>query len=372
MPIYNTGKKTKDGITKYRVFVSYTTASGDHKKASKIVCGLTEAKRVESEMLANTHEHEASTTLTVEALFDQYIESKRFQVRQTSLGKSIRTLKHHVLPHLGTIKVSKLNIRNLTEWKTKVDASGLAITSKQNVYGEFRAMLNYAVKMEYIPANPLPKVGNFKDTCFMQKSIDFYTPEEFEKYILAAYEDAVASDYYDYYVFFCIAYYSGARKGEINALKWTDIEDNILHITKSVAQKLKGDDVITPPKNKSSIRDVQLPSVLMNVLNEHYKRCHRYEGFNDDLYICGGPRPLRDTSLANKNIQFAKAAGLHRIRIHDFRHSHASLLINNNINVLEVSHRLGHSNIEMTLNTYSHFFPKEEDKALAVLDRIKC
>jgi integrase len=79
---------------------------------------------------------------------------------------------------------------------------------------------------------------------------------------------------------------------------------------------------------------------------------------------------LRDSSLDNKNKQFAELAGLPHIRIHDFRHSHASLLANEGINIQEIARRLGHSNIEMTWNTYSHLYPREEERAVQILNKI--
>lgn len=86
--------------------------------------------------------------------------------------------------------------------------------------------------------------------------------------------------------------------------------------------------------------------------------------------VCGGPQCLRDTSLDHKNRLFAEKAGLPRIRIHDFRHSHASLLANEGINIQEIARRLGHSKIEITWNTYSHLYPREEERAVAVLNKI--
>ena len=88
------------------------------------------------------------------------------------------------------------------------------------------------------------------------------------------------------------------------------------------------------------------------------------------IRVCGGFKCLHDSSLSNKNIRFANEAGLEPIRIHDFRHSHASLLANEGINIQEIARRLGHSNIEITWNTYSHLYPREEERAIAVLDKI--
>ena len=79
---------------------------------------------------------------------------------------------------------------------------------------------------------------------------------------------------------------------------------------------------------------------------------------------------MRDTSIENHNKRFAQLAGVKKIRIHDFRHSHVSLLANNGINIQEIARRLGHSKIEMTWNTYSHLYPKEEEKAVEILNKI--
>ena len=160
------------------------------------------------------------------------------------------------------------------------------------------------------------------------------------------------------------------RKGEIHALTWNDYKDGYISITKSLTQKLKGDDRITPPKNKSSVRTIQVPLPLKKILDEHYNRCKEIDGFSNDLYICGGLKPLRDTTLENANIKFANEAGIKKIRIHDFRHSHASLLANEGINIQEVARRLGHSNVTITWQTYSHLYPKEEERAIAVLNKV--
>jgi integrase len=88
--------------------------------------------------------------------------------------------------------------------------------------------------------------------------------------------------HWNYYVFFNIAFYTSARKGEIHALKWSDIYGDTIHIRRSITQKLKGGDRETPPKNKSSNRNVQVPLPLKNVLDEHYKRYQLADGFTDE------------------------------------------------------------------------------------------
>lgn len=119
------------------------------------------------------------------------------------------------------------------------------------------------------------------------------------------------------------------RKGEINALKWSDIDDNIIHVRRSIAQKLKGEDRETPPKNKSSVRDLQMPLPLINILNEHQKRYKAIDGYSDNLRICGGIKCLRDTTIEKRNEKFADIANVKKIRIHDFRHPYVKLKLKN-------------------------------------------
>ncbi|MCI7328071.1 MAG: site-specific integrase [Clostridiales bacterium] len=366
MPIYNTGKK-KDGLTKYRVRVNYTDELGKAHSMTRIAYGQEEAKRLEASLTRN--DSKAACNLTVSELIDRYLAAKKYEVRESTLDKSRRILNRYVRPL--DYRISRLNVAVLTKWKQGIDDLDLSIVMKKNIYKEFKAVLNWAVKMEYLPSNPLQKVGNFRDAYEQKRTIQFYTPEEYKRYAAAALQIATEIDFYDFYVFFSIAYYTGARKGEIHALKWTDLDGSELHISKSLNQKLHGEDRITPPKNQSSNRTVQLPEPLIEILAEHYERGKQYKGFCDDFYICGGMRPLRDSSLSKMNFDIAARAGLHHIRIHDFRHSHASLLANAGINILEISRRLGHSDIKQTLNTYSHLYPKEEERAIHVLNKIR-
>ena len=113
-----------------------------------------------------------------------------------------------------------------------------------------------------------------------------------------------------------------------------------------------------------------MPLPLIRVLTEHRTRQERLERFTDDYRICGGERSLRDSTVQKRNAHYAALAGLNLIRIHDFRHSHVSVLANEGINIQEIARRLGHARVEMTWNTYSHMYPREEEKAVDVLNNI--
>ena len=366
----------KDGKQKYRVRINYVDIYGENKQIERKVYGLDEAKQIEQELLYSVKKETPAQKLSVSELFKEYINAKKSEIRETTLKKKCEITEHHVLPYLEKCKLDKLNAKVLQQWKQEIDNVGnLSIGMKKKIYGEFRAMLNFAVMMEYIPKNPLLKVGNFKAPLETHKEMLFYTPEEFGKYITVAKEKATECtdniQLWNYYVFFYIAFFTGMRKGEIYALTWNDIQKDGIHITKSLSQKLQGEDRITPPKNKSSIRIIQVPEPLKQVLDEHYERCKSLENFTKDYLICGGLTALRDTTVDKMNRKFADLSGVKRIRIHDFRHSHASLLANNGINIQEIARRLGHSDVHTTLQTYSHLYPKESERALKILNSIE-
>lgn len=382
MPVYKM-KGSKNGKQKYRVRINCIDNFGKNRQIDRVAYGLSEAKELERILEAELKEKAPTARMTVQQLYDEYIKAIAPEIRETTFDKNKRVLKAYVLDLVGDTSLDKLTAPVLQQWKNKIEEHvvkssngkehGLKLRTKQNIFSTFRALLNWGVKMDYLPQNILTKVGNFKSSNFVKEEMQYYTAEEFKTFAKAAREEAEKSGIivdWDFYVFFCIAFYTGLRKGEIHALKWTDIKGEYLSVTRSISQKLKGYDRETPPKNKSSIRTLQIPKPLIDILNNHKERYKQSRNFTEDFRICGGTRSLRDTSIENANIKFAKLAGLKKIRIHDFRHSHVSLLANEGINIQEIARRLGHANIEMTWNTYSHLYPREEERAIEILNKI--
>ena len=371
MPIYKMQGK-KEGLQKYRVRVNYVDSMGTAKQIDRVAYGLDAAKDLERQLNYNLKSEGVNKKMSLRTLYEEFIKAKSHEVRETSIEKYKQRLEDHVLPSLGNVSIDKFTRPILQQWKNEMEETNLSLKMKQNVYSELRALFNYSVKMDYLAKNPLTSLGNFKDANAHRTEINYYTPEEFIKFIEAARtcakEKGIAE--WDYYVFFNIAFYTGLRKGEIYALTWNDIHKDHLEVKHSITQKLKGEDRETPPKNKSSYRTLQMPEPLIQILTEHKERCKTISGFQSSDKICGGKRCIRDTSLQNKNKQYAEMAGVKTIRIHDYRHSHASLLANEGINIQEIARRLGHAKIEMTWNTYSHLYPREEERAVQILNKI--
>ena len=379
MPIYKTDKK-RDGLFLYTVRVNYTDKNGKAHGLTRTAVGAEAAKLLEARLTAEhkTGQTSPSERMTVGELAGEYLASKQSEVRRASTEKAAQILNRYILPTVQNERLDRLNAQKLQAWKQTVTALSLSPKTQQNIYAAFRAMLNYAVKLEYLPRNPLTAVGNFKDTDFTppQEKLHYYTAAEFLRYKAAALADAEQKgtlSEYAYYVFFCIAYYMGMRKGEINALRWSDIEGNLLTVRRSVTQKVKGESALeTLPKNKTSYRTIEIPEPLMEILAEWKKRLAERDAYRDNYRVCGGGENgvLSDTNIDLHNRRYAEAAGLPHIRVHDFRHSHASLLANEGINIQEIARRLGHAKIEMTWNTYAHLYPRESERSLSVLNKV--
>lgn len=369
--------KKRGSLQGYRVRVSYQDIDGKFKQVERVCYGLAEAKMMEKQLTVDYKEKKeglVKSKMTVRELYDEYMAYHETETRKTSHVSTATKLQKRALPYLGDCRLDKLTQQRLANWKIEINKQDLSLTTKKNGYAALSALLNYAVKMGYIPKNPLLALGTFKDSNVIEepsKKLCYYTPEQFLKFIEVAKSHCNTIKDWDYYVYFNILFYLRVRKGEATALKWSDIEGDTIHIRRSISQKLGGGDFEALPKNKSSIRDLQMPIPLIEILNEHKERQRAVSHvFTEDYRICGGETPLRDSSVENRNKKYASEAGLPHIRIHDYRHSHASVLANNAINIQEVARRLGHADVQMTWNVYSHLYPQEEQRAVNVLNQI--
>ena len=375
MPIYKTDQK-KDGKQQYRVRINYVDQSGKPRQLTRVAYGATEAKDLERQLSEEIKKTSPAARKTMKSLYDEYIEACKSELRETTWDKKRRTFEHTILPLVGDLKLDKFNVAAAQKYKSDIAALGLSPVTSSTYLKLLSTMINYAVRMEYIPKNPIRQIGGFKTPEFdtPEKKVRYYTADEFLRYIAVARERAEDSGElteWGYYIFFMIAFYTGMRKGEIHALQWSDIEGNVIKVRRSISQKIKGKkETELLVKTLSSVRDVQMPKPLATALAEHKERQKTMPEFSESWFVCRGVGCLRDTTIEKRNSSYAKAAGLPHRTIHEFRHSHASLLANNGINIQEIARRLGHKNVTITWNTYSHLYPREEERALEILDKI--
>jgi integrase len=379
MPIYKIDGEKVNGYQKYRVVVNWTDKNGKKRTVSRRVAGKAAAEAEESRIKAELNagalpDEVKAAPMTVSGLMELYKVEKAHDLRATTLAKKVSILNTHVIPTLGKIRLKDLTADELNAWRREMNKKPLKVTTKNNAYRELRCLLNFGVNRKILRESPLKGIETFRDPYAQADAlrIRYYTKDEYAKYISEAEKWAEQDGSlraYGICLFFKLAYLTGMRKGEINGLRWSDVDGSYIWVRRSITQKIKGEKwVETPPKTKTSVRRLQMPGKLIDALNEHRERQMRVKRWKEDFFICGGPEPIPDTTLENANQKFAEAAGVKHITVHEFRHSHASVLCNAGVNIKEIARRLGHGRVEITLKTYAHLYPKEEEVAVAVLN----
>jgi integrase len=188
--------------------------------------------------------------------------------------------------------------------------------------------------------------------------MEYWTYEEY-----LTFRDAIADKPLSY-LCFQVLYWTGMREGELLALTAADIdlEGKLIDINKTY-QRLHGQDIVTTPKTKKSKRKVPIPDFLCEELKSYLDS--RYMMNPDDRLF-----PVTKSYLAHEMDRGCKISGVKRIRVHDIRHSHASLLINQGCDALVLAERLGHEKVSTTLNTYSHLFPHKQQELVSSLEQL--
>lgn len=187
--------------------------------------------------------------------------------------------------------------------------------------------------------------------------MEIWTKEEFQQFLDCLMDKRVS------WLAFQILFWTGIRIGELLALTFDDVDlkSKIITINKSY-QRLKGKDVITRPKTPKSNRKVNIPQFLVEDIQDYKESL--YDPHPSDRVIS-----VAKTFLEKEMQHGMKLSGMKKIHIHLLRHSHASLLIEMGFSPKEIAERLGHENIETTLNTYSHLYPDKQERLADRLDQ---
>ena len=172
MPIIKDDRTNKkNGLWRYRVIVNYTDTSGKHIKVERLVWGKAEAEAMEQKLIAEYKDKRviAPKRMTVNELCEKYEQYHAMETRKSTHANTMKNLRLRVLPYFKDRRLDKLTQTDFADWKVAIDKENIALQTKQNTYKSFCALLNYAVKMEYIPKNNLSVLGNFKDTVSLEK-----------------------------------------------------------------------------------------------------------------------------------------------------------------------------------------------------------
>lgn len=305
----------------------------------------------------------------MELAFDEICESYLSYVKLKLKPQSIRgvtsRITTYILPYFKKYTIDEITPMIYLKWQAEIEGKNFSYKYKKALHYTMVAIFNFYINFQDDSQRNIPSlVGNFKNNEVAQE-MQIFSVEEYQDFISCVCEII-------YRVLFRFFFVSGARVGESLALNFLDLEGNVIIINKTISKEYyNGKRVITTPKTKNSIRKIILDDTTVkqiNELKEYYRLKFGY--FNDNFYIFGGVSPLSPTTVERKKNYYCKLAGVKQIKLHGFRHSNASYLLSQGIPITTIAKRLGHSDISMTLNVYSHAIPSDEKRVVNLLNSL--
>ena len=293
-----------------------------------------QAERWRADALVSV-ESPADTTLTVGEWMSEWLERHRVHIGPSTRQRYESSLRNWIIPHIGMVRLTALTHRHIEEMHGAAIRVGRSPQTVRRNHMPLNTALKDAVRDELIADNPASQVRLPR---LRKKDIDTFTQQEADGFLNGNLK-------HELYPVYNLALYSGLRLGEIMALR---VGRDIDLVGQSVAvreKRRKG--VIGPPKSRESARIVILAPEAMEVLAKTI--ADKYEG---GLVFPGNPDTVTRSMAAA-----CKRAGVKRIRFHDLRHTHATLLLAKGANIKAVSARLGHASASFTLDVYGHVLP---------------
>ena len=341
-------KKTGKWLIQYR----YTDWQGKRRKSTKRGFAT---KREAEEWLRNfLITQKADFDMKFADFWKMYCADMETRLREHTMRTKKYIVELKILPYFGNKRVNDITAADIRQWQNELIKIGYSPTYLKTINNQLSAIFNYAVRYYDLKSNPCAKAGSMGKS--KAEEMDFWTGEEFRRFI-----DSVMNKRLSYMAFMTL-YWTGMRLGELLALnpKDVDLEKRTISITKSY-QRLGKKDVITPPKTPKSKRVITIPEFLAADIKDYMDSLYDLQE-NDRLF------PITKYYLEHEMQRGIKESGVKRIRVHDLRHSHASMLIELGFSPLEIANRLGHEKVETTLNTYAHLYPNKQTKLAERLD----
>lgn len=309
-----------------------------------------EALKYESEYKSR---YEDGDEITLSGLIDKYFIDMDGVLKKSTLESKRGILRKHIIPELGTKNVSDISNLEIRELLNKLIDSGLANSTVKRVKNVLSSIFNHGIQYYGVKENPCKSVGKLKSRDSNRTS-NLWTQNDFEEFI------AHVNDT-EHVLFYELMFYTGMRVGEITALNKSDIDcvHNEVRVTKSL-QYIDHEWIIQDPKTKKSNRVITIPEKLTEKIRDYCK------DLNDSDRLFNHSR----NSYRNYLDRVCKESGLNRIRLHDLRHSHASMLLDLGISPAVIAQRLGHEKITTTLDTYSHPYPERQNDIAITLNKL--
>lgn len=305
-----------------------------------------------------------NSTMSYREFYETYFKPDYKQsVKPQTFESRLSSMEIH-LKYFFNRKLRDISAPMVKKWQNNL-SSNYSSGYVRAIHGLFQKSLDLAVKLGLLQKNIAKQVGNVKK---VRQKVDFWTKDEAEK-VFSTFD---LQDYYDRFAFTLIytLFMTGLRIGEAQALQWEDIDfiEKTLEVNKNMYYKTSNEFYITEPKTLASNRIIALDDMTLNYLSE-WKVIQRKNIVTDFVFSYNG-LPTNKSATSHIIKHHAKLAGVHRIKTHALRHSHASLLISLGENALIIRDRLGHEDIKTTLGTYGHLYPNMNREVANKLNNI--
>lgn len=352
MPIF----KNEDNGNWY-VMARYTDWKGERKQK----CKRGFATKREAQEWERTFQQQttADMDMSFEAFVELYSKDIKSRLKESTWQTKENIINTKILPYFGKRKISEITTKDVIAWQNELLAyrdekkKPFSQTYLKTLHNQLSAIFNHAVRFYDLRSNPASKAGNMGSE--ERKEMLFWTKEEYQKFSEAMMDKPIS------YYAFQMLYWCGIREGELLALTPADFdfEKGTVKISKSY-QRLNGRDVITSPKTKKSNRTIKMPQFLCEEMQECISMMYGLKK-KDRIFT------ITKYYLHHEMDRGSKQAGVKRIRIHDLRHSHISLLIDMGFSAVAIADRVGHESIEITFR-YAHLFPSKQTEMANKLD----
>jgi len=276
-------------------------------------------------------------------------------------------IRRHLIPSLGRVPLSQLQPQHIQEYSTHATSKGLSIRSILHHYRLLHKALSDAVRQGIVARNVTDAIDPPKAVVKEMATLD---PNEIPSFLKAAEETP-------FHVLFYTKLYTGLRRSEVLGLTWGNVDLDLctLSVTQTLHRLSGGDYVLRSPKSRAGQRRIDLPPSLALVLRQYRveQENQRYilgKALTDNDFVFAHPdgTPWDPSTVTHAFQRIIRKAGLPRIRLHDLRHTHATLMLKAGVHPKIVSERLGHSNVGITLDTYSHVLPGLQEAAAKRFD----
>lgn len=378
----NKSKWTKDGRCWYYTYSFIDEYGNRQRSRSKLYKTKKEAKEEEAINMLKKVPDNRNKNFHIVAL-DYFNELSQTR-RKSTLYSYKKDYNNHIKSFFENYNIYKINTKVIKCWADEMKEKNISIAYCNKIYSILKNIFDYAMKYYDLELNPAKMFGRFKTEArkrvVVKDKIRYITKENFEQFI-----NVIDNPLYRMY--FIFLFYTGCRRGEVAALTWKEVDFNKkeILICKTLSQDNIGSAVIQPPKNNKD-RIIKMSKTLYEELLKYKRMIKRYSDFNENWFVFGNGIYLPRTTINRYKTKYFKKLNegkkeneiIQEITVHEFRHSHVSLLVNEYLKsgqtdttkfFVMMSDRLGHT-VEEMQKTYLHLFPTIQNEIVNILDNL--